>query len=435
MSRILVLVIEGLGTNLVGPYGSSLARTPILDHMAATGIVLDQCFVDSTQFEEQLHSLWTGQHNAQIATEEETAWSLWRTLTENRVEFSFWTDCPRAAEKAENLGCSDVVLVAPSSGDDTEEAKPAESIEACQAMALFSTVSEFLVSAEAEAKQLIWIHSRGLKLPWDAPQELRNQFTDPDDPEPPNEVGPPSFAVDESADPDLIVGWGQVATAQAHVLDEGVANVLASLKSRADSEDWSWLLSSLGGVPLGEHGWLGWHANESASFYAEELQTTTILFDAEGPDDEVGQRYHPIAQLPDLSASILDIVLDGPEAQAPLPKLWGRSLRPQGDSAVCLFPAEWPSFRQLALIRDATRDVTWIRCPAWSAVLKTGGEDSEDQLFVKPEDRWEINNVAMLRRDVLEDLTELSQQFVEAARKRERDTIEPLAESLTQLLR
>src|SRR5690606_9477229 len=71
-----VLVIEGLGTGLIGTYGSSTASTPALDRMAAHGLVLDQCFVDSQSLSRQMRSLWTGSHALQTAP---LPWNLWHS--------------------------------------------------------------------------------------------------------------------------------------------------------------------------------------------------------------------------------------------------------------------------------------------------------------------------------------------------------------------
>ncbi len=50
---------------------------------------------------------------------------------------------------------------------------------------------------------------------------------------------------------------GQVAAAQVAVLDEALDALEMALIDRESMDSWTWLLLSLGGIPLGEHGALG----------------------------------------------------------------------------------------------------------------------------------------------------------------------------------
>ncbi|MCA9160204.1 MAG: sulfatase-like hydrolase/transferase, partial [Planctomycetales bacterium] len=102
-----VVVIEGLGTNLVGAYGSSTAITPTLDQMASQGVLLDQCFLDSQQLHEQLRSLWTAAHALQTGA---LPWNLWQAFAArwgggSRVSglARLLTDSPQVAELAEQM--------------------------------------------------------------------------------------------------------------------------------------------------------------------------------------------------------------------------------------------------------------------------------------------------------------------------------------------
>lgn len=435
-----MIVVEGMGTGLVGAYGSCTAITPAIDSLAAKGILLDQCFVDSQNLPQQLASLWTARHALQSS---ERKWNLWQAVSER--ENAAWgarlfTDCEQVASVADDYGCPSVTLVEPPLAKS-----PASDSSQCSLMSLFAAAAEELASGDPG---LLWIHSRGLRLPWDAPLELRAKFADPDDPLPPSEIEPPAFDVGPHTDPDDLVGWGQVAAAQCAVIDEAISALLHTVAGRNDAALWSWLLTSLGGVPLGEHGRVGWGFPQ---LFGEELHTATIVVPA--PPLPIGVRRPELFQLPDIAASVAELLAidvttekGGYNRVARRSGTWGRSAIQYG---VAESPQRWPNELSLAMI--AGNQQVWLRTPAWSAVLPVAPTESEssgpdltelghtelepEKLFVKPEDRWEVSNIADRRRDIVVRHHELAQVFWEAARHDDRSKLPTLEDDLTNLLR
>ncbi|MCA9183502.1 MAG: hypothetical protein KDA51_18705, partial [Planctomycetales bacterium] len=83
---------------------------------------------------------------------------------------------------------------------------------------------------------------------------------------------------------------------------------------------------------------------------------------------------------------------------------------------------------------------SWLRTPAWSAILEnleagSHGDTGNDQLFVKPEDRWEVSQIANRRRDIVELHRQLLPRFAAAARCGQRSALPDLDEDLLNLLR
>lgn len=365
--------------------------------------------VDSVVLESQLRSLWTGQHALQKDLTSVPA-DVWTRCQLRAQPACLLTDCESVAAMAEQMDCPEVVLVTP-----PIHGVPPEDSADCGLLSLFAMASEQL----AEGREgLVWIHSRGLKLPWDAPLALRRSFTDPEDPEPPSDAVCPAWAVDEDADPDWVVGWGQVAAAQAALIDEGLGALAATLSAREDHASWSWLLASLGGVPLGEHGHIGWGCSD---LRGEQLGAPAILVPS--TLDPVGRRAAELFQLPDLAASVNRLLGD---AAADFPG-WGRSC---WDAEFGSSPHQWDKAFQLAAV--TAEDSRWIRCPAWSAWFP---EEQPPRLFVKPDDRWEVCDVADRRTDVLEWLKEFSGHFRVAAENGRRGQWPDLPDELTNLLR
>lgn len=402
--------------------------------MAAEGIVLDQCFVDSQDIDRQLRSLWTGAHALQT---DSLPWNLWHSYAAQHGDRAtsadgpvsaarLLTDSREVAELASFMGCPQVTLVEPEMPN-----QPASDTAHCCVVELLATAASDLATGPAG---LVWIHSRGLRHAWDAPLAMRALFADPDDPEPPQDVEPPAIDIDATTDPDFVVGWGQVAAAQTTVIDEAISAIREAVAQRADAGSWSWLFTSLGGVPLGEHGRLGWGHPQ---LFGSELQTGTIFVPPGGLP--VGLRRPELFQLPDIAATLAGLLhIEWPDG------LWGRDALALGAAQS---PDRWPSALRLAMVTDHL--CCWLRSPAWSAVLNNldgdaalqaaqsemHGDVSGDKLFVKPEDRWEVSQIADRRRDILAVHRQLASLFVTAAQRGDRTALPALGEELLNLLR
>lgn len=446
----MVISIEGLSTALVGAYGSNTAETKTLDSIAACGIVLDQCYLDSRNLDQMLISLWTGQHtmvrehcmsrrgvelqepfgdDAAVAGQ-----TLWQVLERLGHAVVFVTDCPKTAGLAEKCGCSRVLLV-----EAAVPTQAAEEVMLCAAMSLFSAAAEAMeqLDTESSSTKLCWIHTRGLYQPWDAPLDLRARFADSDDPDPPSEVGPPQMIVDQQTDPDLVVGWIQVAGAQACVLDQGI-EFLRDFIDQLDN-DWSWCILGIDAYPLGELGCIG---REEGSSKPRPLGThhlqVAAIFSPE-PELPIGWRVDQICQLPDVAVSIAELcgielnsfkLDDGPGLSTSI-ELWGRSQlgAPEDQSAM-----QWNHVHQLACLVEGEQ--SWLRTPAWSMRTKGPEADPDNELlFVQPDDHWEISEVGSRCRDVLEQLVAVRAKFIEATKIGQRELLPKLDELHCNLLR
>src|SRR5262249_23150401 len=69
---------------------------------------------------------------------------------------------------------------------------------------LFAAATAWLQSPRAPF--CLWIHARGMAGDWDAPLAFRNQFAEEEDPTPPDFVVPPNRRLQESFDPDELLG-------------------------------------------------------------------------------------------------------------------------------------------------------------------------------------------------------------------------------------
>lgn len=407
--KAVVVIVEGLGAAMLGPYGSATSTTPAINRLAARSLVLDQCFIDSFELATQLRSLWTAMHASCSQT---LNWTLWHWLAEHDVPAQLITDSEEAAQVAQEYGCGEVMLI---DVDPVEE--PALAAEDCKLMHVFAAAMDVLTNPGADG--LVWIHAKGLRHSWDAPLELRQAMTDPEDPEPPAVVEIPDICVDETTDPDLIVGWGQVAAAQVAVLDEAIDALQQTLAARSDNEEWAWLLSSTGGIPLGEHGCIGRALHEG---YAEEIAVPAIIRPSEMPP--IGTRRAELCQLPDLPITLLAAM---GFKDLPNEALWGRCMWQAGPPRAS---TAWPADFTLAWLEH--NESLWMRTPAWSFVKTAVGSL---RLFVKPDDRWEVSDIAGRRDDIIDQLQTLLPEVRAATNQASRTALPVLEAMLTSLHR
>ncbi|MBX3422609.1 MAG: hypothetical protein KF752_13735 [Pirellulaceae bacterium] len=408
--NLLVISIEGLASSLVGAYGSSIAATPAIDTLAAHGIVLDQCFVDSLTMRDMLISLWSARHALEDAREDAT--TLWQLLPQAGIHGCIITDCHQTAQLARRMGCAQIVLCEPPAIE-----QPASDVSDCWIMSLFSEAAATLGKLSeqlGEGTVLCWIHSCAFRLPWDAPLELRQAAKDADDPDPPTEIGPPDFEVEEDTDPDLITGWGQVAAAQVAVVDQAIGLFMQWIDELP--EPWSWCLIGFPGVPLGQHGWVGWRPMQC---FSEELHVVAIF--TPQPPLPIGWRRSELCQLPDVGVTLA--TLCGIQWSDPV---WGiNQLSPPDDQ----LPAAWSPTQQLAVLQST--DQSWVRTPAWSLTIR--GEIV--QLYVKPDDRWDANDISQRCAEIVQKMQQHLIDFKHAIRQSGRELLPRLDESLCNLMR
>jgi len=170
-------------------------------------------------------------------------------------------------------------------------------------------------------------------------------------------------------------------------------------------------LTSPRGYPLGEHRWVG---EGDAVVYGEQVHVPCLI---RLPHDvNAGVRCQELVQPPDLCASLWEAFQLASDA-APS---WGRSLLP-------LAGAEPPPWRdRAATVAPAAQA---LRTPAWLLVRR---QDGRHELFAKPDDRWEANEVANRCPEAVEQLVVAWNEFQQVAQSPQAAQFSPLAELLRE---
>jgi arylsulfatase A-like enzyme len=222
-------------------------------------------------------------------------------------------------------------------------------------------------SPETHGPRLWWLHARGFYGPWDAPLGLRESLLDEEDPSAPTFLTPPPLS--RAGDHDELLVCRVAYAAQAIVLDECVGALMAALADSQLDSDTLVILAGCRGYALGEHG-----AISANGLYSETLHVPCLIRvpGVNSPPPRVANLTQPA----DLVATLAHWF--GLESSAP--------------------PA-----RHYVVASSSTGERA-IRSPAW--MLRQPPRHDLDtsapslELYAKPDDRWEANEVASRCPDV-----------------------------------
>lgn len=403
--RAIVIAVDGLRASALGAYGNAWHPTPSFDRLASESLAFDWMFVDSPSLAGFYRAAWLGAAAPRDGVERDPAdWEgpmpLPRQLATAGIRTALTTDDAWAATQADRLGFADV------RGVEFPAPAPAEAIadtELAQLMAIVAEQIEGWAEAGASAvdappASLLWIHARGFHGAWDAPLELRQSLLDEEDPPALNFLHPPARLVTD--DHDAMLLHRAAYAAQAMVLDECLGMLTATLEATGLSE--STLLVAVGcrGFALGEHGVVG---AEVAELYGE-LSHVPLLVRLPGratpPPPRDGQLVQPV----DLHASLLHWfqLADAPSR--------GFNLIEASDAVAADNAGGRPAAFSIGSAGElAVRTHAWaLRRPASND--SSGGAAEMLELYSKPDDRWEANEVADRCPEELDAMLQLAQQ-------------------------
>ncbi|TWT94083.1 Sulfatase [Botrimarina colliarenosi] len=329
----IVLAIDGLRAAALGAYGQTGYETPAFDTLAAEGRTYDNIHATTPQ---------ASDFYARLAP-----------VLKGRAA-TLLTDDPGVTESARGA-FGHVVPIHPAA-----PTAHAASIEEATMAATWGEFAEALIATVADSPGLIWIHTRGLYGPWDAPPALMAPLLDEDDPEIEPTITPPDSLTED--DDERFAASCRYA-AQVMLLDACLGGLLDLIDGLFEGEDYRLAVLGLRGFPLGEHGRLG---GVDQRLYSEQQHTPLFVRGAD-PDS----RFDRAATPQSIEAAMLQ-VLAGADASDGV-------VRMESSEAFAIVTADW-----------------LLRAPA--------GMPDAVELYVKPDDRWEQNNIASLRREVVDEL-------------------------------
>ena len=401
MRNTIVLIIDRLGAGYLGPYGNTWIDTPGFNRLAAQSMLIEFAMADTIELPRLYRSYWRGQH---AASDGELAIGLPEIILPTAIQSALITDAVEVADLPDARLFDERLVLSPSPSPVV-----ATELEQTELARVFAAALDWLETAPEPF--LLWIHARGMDGAWDAPLEFRNQFADEDDPDPPNLAVPPAKRLDRDYDPDEMLGFQHAYAGQVALLDVCLGVFLETLGGLPNCEDTMLVATSPRGYPLGEHGRIG--ACDLA-LYGESIHVPWFLRLPAMAGAAV--RCLDFVQPPDLCATILDWLELSHDDQ----HRWGQSILPLVD---CI-PQPW---------RDRTCSVaggfTAFRSPAW---LLHRHPDGQCELYAKPDDRLEANEVSTRCPEAVEALETAFADFREVSQLGQSTQPPPLSRLLLE---
>lgn len=356
---LLVVTFDRLPAWILPAYGATWVAMPALDRLAARGVAFDGLVATSADPPDAARGLlgWlAARPDARVAVVTDDA----------------------AAVEGLLAGTVTVVPAVPP--------RQADAAEATNIGRLFAAA----VAALAERRwDVVWCHAASLGLSWDAPEDFRDRYLDPDDPPPPAGARVPSQAVTAATDPDLVTGLRHVFAGQLTMLDLCLGRLV-----EAAGQGSAIVVAGLRGLPLGLHGELG---PRPLPPFGELVRLPAILVDADAR--MAGQRFGGLAIPADLGATLAAV--HGVGGRAPTQPWDGHDLGGLFDT--------WSAAGRDRVITVAAEGIA-VTTPGWRLVVPTavGQAAGVPRLFAQPDDYFELCNVADRSVAVCEELGELA---------------------------
>jgi Sulfatase len=370
----IVLTFDRLGAAWLGPYGNTWLDTTHFNRLAAQSRLFEAVLADSPALPQSCRAWWSGGHACEPVAASKTP--LPQLAAAAGARSLLVTDDDEVACQS-LAGSFDELLVVP-----TLDVQPtAQEIEDTALFRLFSAATAAL--DECRQPALVWIHARAMSGAWDAPLALRNQFADEDDPLPPTLTEPPERMLPPGFDPDELLGVTQAYAGQVALADWCLGVLLEALDSHPLASQMLFAVTAPRGYPLGEHHRVG---PCDQALYGELLHVPLLLRLPAGA--LALERTHDLVQPSDVYSLIAGNCG------------WGPHLDPSGPRRVACAVGE----QQRA-----------IRTPAWFLRESTSAGQSQRELFAKPDDRWEVNEIASRCADEVELLAAELDRFAAAA--------------------
>ncbi|GHT37119.1 sulfatase [Planctomycetales bacterium] len=391
----IVISIDGLHSGFFGCFGNTWVQTPAVDSLAAQSVLFGRYYTDTLKLSAALSSLWNYRKS-----------SVLHTLAGQGIETIWMTDNEALFLNEHTDGFSKRFFI-----DRFDTDVPADTFEQT---GFYRSMFQLIETARRQAKHwkinrqkqfFLWMHLSGFRGLWDFPSSYRNKHRDiKEDPPPYMEVHPPKFLTGNSDSensgiylPDRIQSVTEAYSGGIANLDDALAMLLDAAENGDFGKDTALILFSVRGFSLAEHGKIG----ITDDYYNENIHLPLLICFPQ--NSCAGIRSSSLLNQTDLAeffcgnrtvleknpSAIASLALDNPiTGESPVRK-YIRFQATANQKAV--ITPDW-------FLRQTTAQKQAI--PEFAASVPEIPE-----LYVKPDDYWEVNNVADRCPETVESLT------------------------------
>jgi arylsulfatase A-like enzyme len=402
--KVIVLILRGLHLGYVGCYGNGWIDTPGLDRLAAEGIVFDQHYADCPDSSAAWLAWQAGALGLPDLRFEPEDAELLKLLRRRGAQTRLVIDVSHPLHLGFAEGWDFIHRVDPPA--DCE--RPRDELLAAlrRALAELSDCEQFL----------LWIDSAILLPPWKVPAKYLDPYfhapvsdddaggcdeeTTPLDPL----LNPVPGPLPEPADESYVRLQSSYASAVSYA-DDAVGWLLDELRERRLADETLLVVTSDRGQALGEHGIVGPYR----PWLHDELIHLPLVMRLPAAA-AAGRRVAALTQSVDLYPTLLGA--------------FGIAAPPcDGYSLLPLARGEVESVRSHVCcgLRLGDREEWALRTLEWSFILPVAAPADDarrrPQLYVKPDDRWEVNDVIQHQLDLAERFEQTLRAFMAAPRR------------------
>jgi arylsulfatase A-like enzyme len=432
----IVLTFDRLPASFLACSGNNWIETPNFDRLAARSATFHQHFAESLKLDTVRHAWWSGCYECRRAGQQNAAELLPDLLTAQGVTVRLLLESSsedgQAAAELSRLFPKVTDIVTGADGLDV----PPDNTPFLRLIARAQRDLRLLRTSRSEP-WLLWIKSRGVPIPWLPPAEYARKFLDVDDDETddpatdaptdetedgkrldleqPDEDGATLVEMSDSQFEDLLRAAASLPEGRARreartdfdraltrkvlggyvsLLDAGLGRLIEAVDQSTAGAPILLIVAAAQGLTVYDTGILRDEWEQSAD---EIVHAPLFIRPA---DLNWGVRRQTLTQAPDLFATVLDWFglesASGIEGQSLLPMIRGPE----------------PSERRLLFAADGAA-IRTVRSPDYYLVQKAAETNGEPvhKLFAKPEDAWEVNDLAAQTPELVEDLAAECDRF------------------------
>jgi len=406
MKNTIFLLVDRLHIGYLGGYGNAEIETPTLDRLFSESFVSDRFYVDTPDPIRQCRSWWRG---VPLLDQRDTP-SIISQLNRVGYQTVLLTDDPSIAYSPDAGDFSDVQLLPLS-----ENREPCIEIVETHLCAVVATIASTAESLAHSGKPFsLWCHLRGFDATWDFPLVLREKYRGDDgDPEPWAGVTPPFYRCEKRNEPpDDFHDFRQAVVSTyaggMTMFDELLEMLTEPLRNGDLGKETLFLLAGTRGILFGEHGIIGIPSVQSGEIEPLASSLVQTPLSVRFPDGfGATVRSDTLLQPQDMTRLLYEwLAIPFPDMLPP----------PFYDEPFMLNSIrEYPQKQRDHILvvassyRTTANDVFGcLATPSWYLQELTPSSETAHQfaLYVKPDDRWDVNNVADRCFEIVKQLVE-----------------------------
>lgn len=406
MTTARIISVDGLNARSLGAYGNTWVQTPFLDQLASRSIAAENFIADS--FDKSVLMQRLANHPTPLKTSESAIVGTlfgYQKTTLITDDHAFATTFGNLFQSVEWVQIDDL---------SSEEAQAETHFDRLFSVAALHDPQHDTGDDRNSLKsELIWIHSSGMSLQWDAPLDTQEHFKDESDP-PPRVFSPPPFlTLEGDFDPDQRTEILHAYAAEVRSLDESLERYFEAIEPQAENNlQTLTLFCGLRGFPLGEHLHVGIPSKQEDQYkdftspqqfpakeelYCENLHVPFFLTNGLVTVDPVepnessfeGYRIDQFLQTSDIGSILTNWLIDS--ENSPLQIATNPNAISTGHNQSRIQTDDW------SLILGKKQSPESLDSPS----VENG---SRRMLFAKPDDRLEINEVSGICEEIADEL-------------------------------